>query len=210
MNKTNKILSARGIAEIAIMTAIAFGLDFLQGGLWRGVFVNGGSIGLAMLPILVLAYRRGFVPALISGFILSFLQMLGGVYSIAASWWKVLIQICCDYILAYPAVAFAGLFFKKFQSASSKKDMVLWAIIGTLIGGAFKFIFHFISGIAFFPNSSFTGGPIVYSLVYNGGYMLPNIIICSIILALIIIKAPQLFKTKEEENQAIEGEVVHE
>lgn len=210
MNKTNKILSARGIAEIAIMTAIAFGLDFLQGGLWRGVFTNGGSIGIAMLPILVLAYRKGFIPALISGFILAFLQMLGGIYSIASDWWKVLIQIGCDYIFAYPAVALAGVFFKKFQNEESSKGKAKWAVIGCVVGGFAKFIFHFISGVAFFPNSSFTGGPVVYSLVYNGGYMLPNIVICAIVLAIIVIKAPQIFVDKNVEAASTEGEVVHE
>lgn len=210
MKEKNKIFTARGIAEIALISAIALGLDFLQGGLWRGVFVNGGSIGIAILPILILAFRKGFVPALISGFIVSFLQMAGGVYSIADEWWKVLSQIACDYIFAYPAVALAGLFYKNFHSATDKKHQVLYVVLGTVVGGLGKFIFHFISGVVFFPNTSIAGAPALYSLVYNGGYMLPNILISAIILSLVVIKAPQLFIENNTITKKEKGEMAHE
>ncbi len=192
MEKQNKIFSTRGIAEIAIMTAIAFGLDFLQSGIWRGLFPNGGSIGLAMLPILILCYRRGFIPALISATILAFLQLTGGLYVISDTWDKVLAQILFDYILAYPVVAFAGLFYKPFQNATTTKARIKWVLIGSIIGGFLKFVCHYISGVVFWPNAKY-GGPYIYSLVYNGSYMLPSIIICCAVMVILVARMPQFF-----------------
>lgn len=203
MENKNKLLSARGIAEIAIMTAIALGLDFLQGGLWRGVFTNGGSIGLAMIPIIVLCYRRGFLAGLVSGFILSGLQLLGGLYTIPAEWYVVLAQVALDYILAYPFVALAGLFFKPFQNAKTSIEKVKWVVIGTVIGGFGKFLCHFLAGAIFWTSScpaDFGAGPIVWSIVYNGAYMLPNIVISAIVVSAIVLKAPKLFVVDNHNN----------
>ena len=200
MKKENKTFSARGMAEIAIMTAIAFGLDFLQGGLWRGVFVNGGSIGLAMVPILVLCYRRGFLSGLISGIVLAFLQMLGGVYAIADSWYKVLFQILLDYVLAYPVVAVAGLFYVPFQNAKSNKEKIGFVAIGSTIGGILKFLCHFLAGVLFWPNNAL-GGKYTYSLIYNGGYMLPNIILSIAIMIVLVVKVPSVFNYEKGGNK---------
>jgi hypothetical protein len=49
--------SIRVLAEIAIFAAIAYVLDLFQGIWFQGVWPNGGSIGIAMVPIFVIAYR---------------------------------------------------------------------------------------------------------------------------------------------------------
>ena len=209
MKKENKFFTTRNIGEIAIFTALAFGLDFLQGGIFKGVFPNGGSIGIAMLPILVLAYRRGFTSSLVCATLLAFLQCFGGVYAISSSWYNVLFQILLDYILAYPVVAIAGLFYKPFKRAETKKEQTKYLIIGSVLGGIAKFLTHFLSGFIFWANYDFTGGPVVYSIVYNGSYMLPNTILCTIILVLINLKAHNIFVVKENDKEN-EGELIHE
>lgn len=197
-------ISTRLLTEIAIVSAIAFALDVFQGGLFRGIFTNGGSIGIAMLPILVLCYRRGFFAGMTSAFVLSFLQMLGGVYAIASSWYMVILQIMLDYILAYPAVSLAGLFFHHFQKATNKKNQICYLVVGTTIGGISKLICHYLAGVIFWSAScpeGFLGGPYFYSLVYNGGYMIPNIVLSAIILVILFVKTPNLFfvETKRED-----------
>ncbi len=209
MKKENKFFTTRNIGEIAIFTALAFGLDFLQGGIFKGVFPNGGSIGIAMLPILVLAYRRGFTSSLVCATLLAFLQCFGGVYAISSSWYNVLFQILLDYILAYPVVAIAGLFYKPFKKAETKKEQTKYLVLGSVLGGVAKFLTHFLSGFIFWANYDFAGGPVVYSIVYNGAYMLPNTILCTIILVLINLKAHNIFVVKEN-NKENEGELIHE
>ncbi len=183
------------IAEIAIFSALGFALDILQSGLFRGLFPNGGSIGIAMIPVLVIAYRRGFGPGLVCGLIVSLLQMLGGIYAIADKWYLVLLQISLDYILAYPLVAFAGLFSKVYQNSTTKKQKIAFLCIGTTIGGLLKLASHYAAGVIFWSSScpaDFLGGPAVYSLVYNGAYMIPNIILSALILILIALKQPAI------------------
>lgn len=194
-----KKFNTKIIAEIAIFSAIGLALDFIQGGLWRGVFTNGGSIGLSMVPILIIAYRRGFIPALLTGLIISLLQMLGGIYVISNTWYNIFLQISLDYILAFPLVAMAGIFFKKFKNAETKGQKVKWIIIGSVIGGLGKFLCHFLAGILFWKNFDFAGGYVLYSLVYNGAYMLPNIIISTLLVVLIFLKAPQLLILEDKE-----------
>ena len=205
--KTNKF-TTRVLAEVAILTAIAFALDALQGGLFRGLWPNGGSFGIAMVPILILCYRRGFLAGLLGGIGVSVIQCLGGVYAIADTWWKVMLQVLLDYILTYPMVALAGLFFKNFQAAETNKQKALWISVGTVVGGLGKLLCHFIAGFIFWSSSTpegFPGGAWFYSLVYNGSYMIPNIIICAIIVSIIAIKQPKLLNPNYDNM-----EVAHE
>lgn len=195
MKKNKKNLQL--ISEIAIYSALALALDFLQGGIWKGVFPNGGSIGISMLPILIISYRRGFGSGLVCGFIVSILQMLGGIYIVAMNWYAALAQVSLDYVITFPLVAFAGLFHKAFQNTDSNKKKVLFLSLGTFLGGTLKFLAHFISGVVFFTNFNFPGGPVLYSIVYNGAYMLPNIIINLVILVVLALKQPMIFIPKQ-------------
>ena len=200
----NKI-TTKVLTEMAIMAALAFALDALQGGIFRGLFPNGGSIGIAMLPILILSFRRGFVPGFLAALALSFMQMLGGVYAIADTWYMVFLQIFLDYIIAYPLVAVAAAFYKSYHKSKTNKDKILFISLGTLVGGFLKFVAHFLAGFIFWSSSTpdgYFGGPVVYSMVYNGGYMLPNIILNALILCIIAIKIPQLLTVKEEGGEA--------
>lgn len=194
--KENTQKNIKIMAEIAIFAAISYVLDALQGGILRGVFPNGGSVGFAMLPILVIAYKRGFLSGFICGLTMSFLQLLGGFYAIADSWYLVILQILLDYILAYPFVAFAGVLFKKFQT----KRKYSYLVYGSILGGVMKFMCHFLAGFIFWSYntpSGFIGGPVVYSMVYNGSYMVPNIIINTLVLLLIYKKLPKLLVTEK-------------
>ncbi len=205
--ENEKKFTTKVLAEIAIMATLAFALDALQGGIFKGLFYNGGSIGIAMLPILILTFRRGFVPGLIAAFVLSFLQMLGGVYAIADTWYNVFLQIMLDYVVAYPLVCLAAIFIVPFRKAKTNKEKVTMLVLATTIGGLGKFLSHFLAGVIFWASNTpdgFPGGPWMYSLVYNGGYMLPNIIINAIILSLIVIKQPGLLIVEEK------GEIKYE
>ena len=189
-----KDFNLKVMTEIAIFAAIGFALDFLQGGIWKAAFISGGSIGIAMVPIFVISYRHGLFPGIICGFVLSLLQMLGGIYiinsgSIAGSlevigitgkgivkFFEVFgpfIQVMLDYVLAYTLVGFSGIFYKKYIN-SNKKGKYIYVTLGCILGGGLKYISHVLSGLFFWPSEIFGISGFAYSFVYNGLYCIPK------------------------------------
>lgn len=127
------------------------------------------------------------------------------------------IMICfIDYIAAYTCLGLAGVFGKRF------KNQTLSVICGTIMVCLMRYLFHTVSGAIFFgewaewffadstglsqigvlkgfcswvmSNFSGNGLSIVYSLIYNGSYMIPETIIT-------VIVTPLLYKGL---NKAIE------
>ena len=196
------------ITEIGVFAAIAFALDLLAAGIWRFAFVNGGSISIAILPVLFVTYRRGTIPGMVCGLIVSILQMLSGVYVISGAWYLVLLQILLDYVLTYPLVALAGLIFAVAKKQEKKGSRITFIALGILFGGLFKFLCHFLAGVIFWSSSiawsSFEGMPVLYSLVYNGAYVLPSIIVSAIIFIIIYRIQPSLFRVKGEYDNEYE------
>ena len=194
------ILSVRILAEIAIFAAIGFALDYLQGALWSGVFFNGGSIGLAMVPVFVISYRRGFIPGLLCGFVLSFAQLLGGSIIAVAFW-----QFMLDYILAYTVVGIAGAFAGLYKNAKNFGFKLIWILVGCFVGGMLKYTSHVISGVLYWLGNgkgTFLGvadNSALFSWVYNGAYCIPNIII-SMVVMVIIARFYSVFLNPEEKE----------
>ena len=176
------------MAEIAIFAAIGFILDLISN-LVSSFFPNGGSIGIAMIAVIVITYRRGIIPGFITGLLMGLLDMTDGYYAISDSWWKVFFQIGFDYLFGYAFVAICGLVKPLF-----KKNFLLFATIGAVIGGLGKYLSHFLAGVIFWPE--FPNQPIIdriiYSLVYNGSYMLPSIILTTAILFVLAYKVKDI------------------
>ena len=200
------------LAEIAIFAALGFALDALQGGYSRGLFPSGGSIGIAMLPVFIISYRRGLIPGLLCGLLLSIIQMLSSIYVINATSYeneflKVMgpfIQIMLDYVLSYTLVGFAGIFARRFKKSNNLGQKILFVVLGCVLGGMLKYIVQSISGGIFWvdPNTAFMGiqgGTWLFSFFYNGAYNIPNIVLCAIIMILIVRFYP-LFLNADNNN----------
>ena len=149
------------ITEGAILIALAQILSFLP--LYK--FPWGGSIDLAMLPILLFGFRWGFGPAMLAASAHGILQMLfdGGI----AYGWQ---SIIGDYLVAYAVLGLAGLFRGKFY-------------LGAVVACTARFLVHYVVGATiwasvmpgeFFGTTMTT--PWIYSALYNGAYMLPDLL----------------------------------
>lgn len=160
------------LTETACLVALAVVLSWFK--ISTGGF--GGSIDFVMVPLFVICYRRGFLYGVAGGLVFGFVKCLigGGIgYGI--------ISILLDYVLAYGAVGFAGLFKGKHKLIE----------VSTFFGCFCRFVIHFISGITIYaitvPTEAVKGvviaNPFLFSLVYNGLYMLPNTIIAIIIMS---------------------------
>ena len=86
------------------------------------------------------------------------------------------IQGLIDYPLAFGALGLAGLF---------RKYPILG--VGIAIGG--RFFAHFLSGIIFFSSYAPEGlHPVLYSVIYNGGFLGIEFIISGIVIHILIKK----------------------
>ena len=202
--------STRVLAEVAIFAALAFALDALQGGIFRGVFASGGSIGFAMVPVFLISYRRGLLPGILCGLILSLVQMLGGIYVINASSFEnaflqvmgPFLQILLDYVLAYTVVGFVGAFSGFYKNSQKKSSKMLWIIVGCVVGGLLKYTCHVVAGGVFWLNQGASFWNVSdaswgYSFLYNGAYCIPNIILCGATLLMVAKFYPQFLETAE-------------
>lgn len=219
--KKSSIWSTRTIAEIGIFAALGYVLDFLAGVYSQGIFANGGSIGIAMICVFIITYRRGFVPGILVGLIMGLLDLVDGFYAIGKTWYDTFFQVLLDYVIAYPLAGIgAGLFRKLVVNSTSKGKLITYVSLGSVVGGLFKFFAHFLSGVIFWGDDSgmawkeFNGKPGLYSFLYNGAYMLPCIVICSVLMIIICAYQGQLLLNpnssfvslkKENKNQIVKN-----
>ena len=167
--------ATRMLCEGAIMVALAQILSYIK----LMELPNGGSLTPAMFPILLFALRWGLKDGLLAGFVFGLLQLIfDGAY--AWGWQSMLL----DYLLAFTPLGLAGLFKGK-----------AWGIFpGTVLGCAARFVIHYISGVTIYRIAAPTevlgtvfDNPELYSLVYNGSYMLPNTVLALVIAALLYV-----------------------
>lgn len=155
----------------------------------------GGSVTLlSMLPISLYSIKYGVRKGLEISFIFALFQFIQGISDGLLAWGltPVMLISCIflDYLLAYTIIGLAGIF--------RNKGAVGW-ISGTVIALIIRFFCHFISGAVIF--NSFgklwdgfsTDNTYLYSLVYNGAYMLPEIIFTSV-GAYVIFRVPVMKK----------------
>jgi thiamine transporter len=183
---TNKShLHIRALCEGAILLALAVVLNYLSKAIFANL-PNGGSISLAMFPILLYAHRWGVGRGLLVGLCYGLVDMLlDGGY--AWGWQSILL----DYLLAYTALGLGGFFKGR-----------AWGIFpGIALGCAGRFAVHYLSGVTIYRilvSTEITGfgtfsNAHVYSLVYNGIYMLPNTVIALILAALLLMPMKKYF-----------------
>lgn len=195
------------IVEVGIFAAIGFVLDEIQGVIFANVFTAGGSIGFAMVAVLIIAYRRGWLPAFATGLIMGLLDMITKSYIL--TFWQVLL----DYLLPYALVGFAGLFKPLFDKAQSDKKKILYLTLGSFVGGLLKFLSHFIVGALVWAKLGYDWpiqNEILYSFVYNIAFTGPSIVLSLAVLLVLFKRAPQVItvpniQTEEKKNTPIKG-----
>ena len=182
-----KKFSVNVIAEISIFAAIGFILD-LVAEMMPKPWGNGGSIGIAMVAIFIIGYRRGTIPAIICGLLIGLLDMSSQLYSISDTWYNMLLQVSLDYWIGYTLVGVGVLFFL-FARKSTGFVKYSWISLGVFIGAFLKFSAHWLSGLIFFSYAAPEGtSKYWYTTTYNGGYMLPSFVLTLIIMLIIAVR----------------------
>ena len=156
------------IVEAGLMIALAQVLSYIK--VFEAPY--GGSITAgSMIPILIFAVRWGLGPGLLAGTAYGILQFIfGPKYSMH------IISILFDYVVAFGLLGLAGLF----------KSSLKGVLGGTFLGIFGRFVCHVISGVVIWASYAPKGtSPLVYSILYNGSYLLPELIFSMIIVALL-------------------------
>lgn len=214
------------IVEVALAIALATVLNFIQ--IRLPINIMGGSISLSMLPIAVVALRRGIISGSIAGAAFGFFDLL------LEPLFLVPIQVLLDYPLPYLLFGLGvGLFsrlYHKVINKHSKQHLASFLTKGSLVvlaalisGGLLRLACHSLSGVVFFAEYAYNffaenptllvAGPVdaglnvwIYSVGYNLTYLVPSLVcvsICALIVAPVLAKAvPVRKQTKQNARQS--------
>ena len=146
---------------------------------------QGGSVTPAsMLPLMLFAYVYGVGPGMTVGAVYGVMQFIIEPYFLSVP------QMLLDYPIAFAMVGLAGVF-------STYKNRPVGLMAGVVLGSLGRFAAAVLSGVVFFAEYAGDQNPWVYSIGYNGAYMLPECIICVVLaLAVGLRLTQQLSKAK--------------
>ena len=174
--KTKK-LSLAGIL-IALATVLSFVKLFDM--------PNGGSVTAgSMVPILLFSMMADFKWGIIQASVYGLIQMMIGWYAPPVQTvFSFIAVVLLDYVVAFGVLGLAGPISRKLGD-KPWSDMVASFVVLFL-----RFLCHFATGILIWNSYAPEGQPVwLYSLLYNGGYMLFETIIS---MALILLIKPRL------------------
>lgn len=211
---TNK---TKRLTESAMLLAVAIVLELVSK-MFIPEMPFGGQVTLvSMLPVVLISYRHGVKWGLISGVTYALLEMALGAKTVAAAFQpgyfgdgtmivNALIMCILDYLVAFTALGLGGVFRNRIENSG----MAL--MCGAVVALGARYLAHIASGYILFAgwaewfftqdgfpawgaelvqNLSAEGLGVVYSVVYNGMYMLPEIVITAV-AALLIGRVPKI------------------
>ena len=215
--KTVRLTTSAMMLAIATVLAVICGLmPFLN------LPFGGGFTIASMLPIVVISYMYGLRWGLFSSAVYSAVQIVmslmtgpsGTIMALfmpnsddfmgyAAAIWILIL----DYVVAYTVLGLGGIFRNRIQN----KTLAL--TLGSVVALSLRYLVHIISGYIFYGAwaewffsqdgfglgevmlNTFSGEALswVYSIVYNGLYMIPEIVITAL-AAILVSRIPQIKK----------------
>ncbi|MBQ8000347.1 MAG: energy-coupled thiamine transporter ThiT [Ruminococcus sp.] len=170
-----KINFVRRLTESAIMLAASTVLSMIP---LIDMPFGGKLTPLSMLPVLLIAYRYGCGWGFVTSFTYGLIQMVLGLDNLtyATNWVAVIAIILLDYLVAYGVLGFGGVFRGKL------KHQWLEFSLGVGIGCVLRFLCHFITGITVWADTESAFSAVaLFSLGYNGCYMLPEMVLTVIV-----------------------------
>lgn len=210
------VTSAMLIAVASVLALVSEFIPFLQ-------LRFGGTLTLAsMLPIILISYMYGLKWGLGSAAVYAVIQIFMGFKTVAALFtpdsdsymalWMAICVVLLDYFLAYTSLGLGGIF-------ARKKGGCLRLVLGGVVAQVICYAFHVLSGFLFYgawadwfftesaakdlaisgwimEHLSGRSLALLYSLIYNALYMLPEIVLTAAVAAL-IYRIPAVSKNFE-------------
>ena len=211
---TNK---TRRLTESAMLLAVAIVLELVSK-MFIPEMPFGGQITLvSMLPVVLISYRHGMKWGLVTGGAYALIEMALGAKTVAAAFqpgyfgdgtmiMNALIMCALDYVVAFTVLGLGGIFRNRIKNPG------LSLMLGSVVALGARFAAHIASGYIlfagwaewFFTQEGFPawGAGLVeslspevlgltYSVVYNGMYMVPEMIFTAV-AALLLARVPKI------------------
>lgn len=208
------------LVESALMIALGIVLELVSKMIIPEMPFGGQVTIVSMLPVILVSWKYGIAKGLVTGFVYSLIEMMLGAKTVSAAFLPVeedglgilgaILMLVLDYIVAYTVLGLASMYKK-----AIKKNWVSLAL-GAFTVLVLRYASHIASGYIlygawaewFFTQegfyswgqtilNKFSGNmlSLVYSVIYNGFYMIPEIIITTIVAA-VAGKIPQITSVK--------------
>ncbi|MBO5954086.1 MAG: energy-coupled thiamine transporter ThiT [Oscillospiraceae bacterium] len=213
----NKVSKTRQLTESAMLLAMAIVLELIAK-MFIPEQTFGGQITIvSMLPVVLISYRHGLKWGFVTSFTYALLEMAIGMKTVSAAFLpgyfgdgamilNALLMCLLDYVLAFTLLGLGGLFRNRIKNPGTG------LMCGSLVALGARYLAHIASGYILFSSYAewyFTqeGFPawgaqlvealnpevlgLTYSVVYNGMYMIPEMIFTAI-AALILARVPKI------------------
>ena len=200
-------IKTKRLTESAMLLAVAIVLELVSK-MFIPEMPFGGQVTLvSMLPVVLISYRHGVKWGLVAGLGYALIEMVIGAKTVAAAFQpgyfgdgamigNAIIMCVLDYLAAFTVLGLGGAFRDKLEKPGAA------LCCGSILALGLRYVCHVISGYILFSGWAewfFTqdGFPawgaglveslspqllgFVYSLVYNGMYMVPEIILTALV-----------------------------
>ncbi|MGM9628822.1 MAG: energy-coupled thiamine transporter ThiT [Faecousia sp.] len=210
-------IKTKRLTESAMLLAMAIVLEVVSKAFIPEMPFGGQVTLVSMLPVVLISYRHGVKWGLVSGFCYALIEMALGAKTVAAAFQpgyfgdealilNAIIMCALDYVLAFTLLGLGGIFRNKIKNPGVS------LMCGSLVALGARYLAHILSGYIlfsgwaewFFTQDGFPawGASLVqslspsalgwvYSIVYNGIYMVPEMILTAI-AALLIARVPKI------------------
>lgn len=207
------------LTESAMLLSVAIVLELVSK-MFIPEMPFGGQVTLvSMLPVVLISYRHGVKWGLVAGFTYALLEMALGAKTVAAAFQpgyfgdgvmllNGLIMCALDYIVAFTVLGLGGIFRNRIHSPGAG------LLAGSAVALGARYLSHIASGYIlfagwaewFFTQEGFPawGAALVaslspealgltYSVVYNGFYMVPEILL-TMVVSVLLARIPGIVK----------------
>ncbi len=208
--------NTRRLTESAMLLAVAILLELLSKTFIPEMTFGGQLTIVSMLPVVLISYRHGLKWGFVAAFAYALMETVIGMRTISAAFLpgtddymgaKAVVMVLLDYLAAYTALGLGGIFRSRIKNPSLS---LMW---GSLVALGARYLSHILSGCIlyaswaewFFTQEGFPawGQTLVetlspemlgftYSAVYNGMYMIPEMIFTAI--GAFLLARPQIMQ----------------
>lgn len=207
----------RRLTESAMLLAMAIVLELVSKAIIPELPFGGQITLVSMLPVVLISYRHGVRWGLVSGVCYALLEMALGAKTVAAAFQpgyfgdgtmigNALLMCLLDYIVAFTVLGLGGIFRDKVKQPG------VALMLGSLVALGARYLAHILSGYILFSGwaewfftqegfptwgaslvASVSPGALswIYTIFYNGVYMIPEIILTAIV-ALLLERVPKI------------------